>query len=230
MAFLAVADVKRSADWSKARVRVGKETLKSRDIIAYLNQHFGESISMGSYDDIRRKDLKLPVVAGIIIASANKPNAARNDPTRGYSLSPEYVELIRRFGQPDWAEVIEEFMEDRPALADRLDAARQLEIVPINLPDGRTIQFSPGTHNMLQKAIIEQFLPRYGHGAEVFTSAIPRRNFWFGRKQSCALLNFLNWSTENCRTLLPIQRKRTGCFSSRPFTVPARFRLSGYSN
>ena len=59
---------------------------------------------MGSYDDIRRKDLKLPVVAGIIIASANKPNAARNDPTRGYSLSPEYVELISRFGQPDWLE------------------------------------------------------------------------------------------------------------------------------
>ena len=94
MAFLAVADVKRSADWSKARLREGKDTLKSRDIIAYLNEHFQEKISMGSYDDIRRKDLKLPVVAGIIIASANKPNAARNDPTRGYSLSPEYVELI----------------------------------------------------------------------------------------------------------------------------------------
>jgi hypothetical protein len=105
MAFLAVADVKRSADWSKTRLREGKDTLKSRDIIAYLNEHFQEKISMGSYDDIRRKDLKLPVVAGIIIASANKPNAARNDPTRGYSLSPEYVELIRRFGQPDWLEI-----------------------------------------------------------------------------------------------------------------------------
>jgi hypothetical protein len=73
-------DAKRSAGWSKARLRERKDTLKSRDIIACLNQHFQEKISMGSYDDIRRKDLKLPVVAGIIIASANKPNAARNDP------------------------------------------------------------------------------------------------------------------------------------------------------
>jgi DNA (cytosine-5)-methyltransferase 1 len=167
MAFLAVADVKRSVDWSKTRIREGKDTLKSRDIIAYLNGHFQEKISMGSYDDIRRKDLKLPVVAGIIIASANKPNAARNDPTRGYSLSPEYVELIRRFGQPDWAEAMEEFMADRPTLAERLDAARQLDIVPIKLPDGQTIVFSPGEHNLLQKAIIEQFLPRYGHSTEV---------------------------------------------------------------
>jgi DNA (cytosine-5)-methyltransferase 1 len=167
MAFLAVADIKRSADWSIARIREGKETLKSRDIIDYMNSHFEEKISKGSYDDIRRKDLKLPVVAGVIIASANKPNAARNDPTRGYSLSPEYVEIIRTFGQPNWTDDVDEFMADRPTLAERLDAARQLEQVPIKLPSGKTLQFSPGEHNLLQKAVIEQFLPRYGHGAQI---------------------------------------------------------------
>ena len=167
MVFLAVADVKRSVDWPKARIRAGREALKSRDIIAYLNEHFEEKISMGSYDDIRRKDLKLPVLAGIIMASANKPNAARNDPTRGYSISPEYVEIIRRFGQPAWPDEVEEFLENKPTLAERLEASRQLKQVPIKLPDGQTLQFSPGEHNLLQKAIIEQFLPRYGYGAEV---------------------------------------------------------------
>lgn len=122
---------------------------------------------MGSYDDIRRKDLKLPVVAGIIIASANKPNAARNDPTRGYSLSPEYVEIVRSFGQESWLSEVEEFMADRPSLADRLEAARNLAVVPIKLPGGKTLEFSPGEHNLLQKAVVEQFLPRFGYGAEV---------------------------------------------------------------
>ncbi|MEO7300587.1 MAG: BsuBI/PstI family type II restriction endonuclease [Verrucomicrobiota bacterium] len=167
MAFLAVADVKRSSDWPKARVRIGKEPLKSREIIAYLNENFQEQISMGSYDDIRRKDLKLPVVAGIIVASANKPNAARNDPTRGYSLSPEYIGVIQRFGQTEWLEEIEEFMADRPTLAERLEASRHLNIVPIKLPDGTNLSFSPGQHNLLQKSVIEQFLPRFGYGAEV---------------------------------------------------------------
>jgi len=190
MAFLAVADVKRSADWSKARIREGKETLKSRDIIAFLNQHFEEKISMGSYDDIRRKDLKLPVMAGIILASANKPNAARNDPTRGFSLSLEYVELIRRFGQPDWADAIEEFIADRPTLSERLDAARQLEIVPIKLPDGQTIQFSPGEHNLLQRAIIEQFLPRYGHGAEVLYVGDAAKKFLVREEAKLRALRF----------------------------------------
>jgi type II restriction enzyme len=145
---------------------------------------------MGSYDDIRRKDLKLPVVAGIIIASANKPNAARNDPTRGYSLSPEYVEIIGRFGQSDWLEMIEEFMADRPTLAERLDAARQLNHVPIKLPDGQTLQFSPGEHNLLQKAIIEQFLPRYGFGAEVLYVGDTAKKFLVRDEQKLKSLKF----------------------------------------
>jgi len=95
---------------------------------------------MDSYDDIRRKDLKLSVVAGIIIASANRPDAARNDPTRGYSISPEYLEIIRSFGCENWLEEVEDFMAERP---------------------------SPGEHNLLQKAVIENFLPKYGYGAEV---------------------------------------------------------------
>jgi len=190
MAFLAVADVKRSADWPKARIREGKETLKSRDIIAYLNQHFEEKISMGSYDDIRRKDLKLQVVAGIIIASANKPNAARNDPTRGYSLSPEYLEIIRRFGQATWQEEVEEFIEDKPTLAERLEAARQLEQVPIKLPGGEKLQFSPGGHNLLQKAIIEQFLPRYGHGAEVLYVGDTAKKFLVREEAKLSALKF----------------------------------------
>ncbi len=167
MSFLAVADVKRSTDWHTVRIREGKDAIKSREIIKFLNTHFLEKISMGSYDDIRRKDLKLPVVAGIIVASANKPNAARNDPTRGFSLSPEYVAIVSRFGEPTWIEEVDEFMEDKPSLAERLAADRQLNSVPIILPDGMTLQFSPGEHNLLQKAIIEQFLPRYGFGAEV---------------------------------------------------------------
>jgi len=62
---------------------------------------------------------------------------------------------------------VEEFMEDKPTLMEQLDAARQLHLVPIKFPDGQVLQFSPGEHNLLQKTIIEQFLPRYGFGAEI---------------------------------------------------------------
>lgn len=82
LAFLAVADVKTSREWSKAS---DDHKMKSRDIIQWINANFGESISPGSYDDIRRKDLKLPVMAEII--GRTKPGSARNDPERGYVLA-----------------------------------------------------------------------------------------------------------------------------------------------
>jgi len=167
MVFLAVADVKRTADWSHARVRQGTDTLKSRDIITYINENFGENISMGSYDDIRRKDLKLPVLAGIIEASANKPNAARNDPTRGYSLSEEYIEIIQHFSRQDWDPKCKEFMAKRRTLAAQLSMTRNLETMPVKLPGGKRLSLSPGEHNRLQKEIVENLLPRYGFNSEV---------------------------------------------------------------
>jgi hypothetical protein len=166
MAFLAVADIKRSKDWSKARVREA-DTLKSRDIITYVNENFAENISKGSYDDIRRKDLNLPVVAGIIMASANKPGAAHNDPTRGYSLSPEYLDIIRCFSKKTWVEQVEKFMSGRVALNEKLAQHREINQMPVKLPNGIIYNFGPGKHNLLQKAVVEEFLPKYGYGAEV---------------------------------------------------------------
>jgi hypothetical protein len=212
MAFLAVADVKRSTDWHLARIREGKDAIKSREIITFLNTHFSEKISMGSYDDIRRKDLKLPVVAGIIVASANKPNAARNDPTRGYSLSPEYVAIVNRFGEPTWVEEVDEFMEDKPSLADRLEAARSLQVVPIILPDGKTIQFSPGEHNLLQKAIIEQFLPRYGFGAEVLYVGDTAKKFLVRDTKKLKALKFFDLEHGELPDIVAFSSKKNWLF------------------
>lgn len=39
--------------------------------------------------------------------------------------------------------------------------------MPVQLPGGKKLIFSPGEHNRLQKSVIEEFLPRYGHGSEV---------------------------------------------------------------
>ena len=167
MVFLAVADVKDSSGWMDAQGYDGTRALKSRDIIAYMNTHFGQNISSGSYDDIRRRDLKLSVEAGIIISSAGAPNSARNNPTRAYALNPEYASLIRTFGTPTWEDDVEEFLSDKVTLAERLSGVRDTTLLPVTFSSGKTIEFSPGEHNVLQKAVIEQFLPRFGYNAEV---------------------------------------------------------------
>ncbi len=167
MCFLAVADVKQSSGWPDAKPHDGKRALKSRDIIQYVNLNFEEQISSGSYDDIRRKHLVLPVAAGIILRSANNPNAARNSPTRGYALDAAHAAVIRTFGTAAWEATVEDFLATRETLAEQLTKERALEQIPVTLPSGDRLMFSPGEHNELHKAVIEEFLPRYGHGSEV---------------------------------------------------------------
>jgi type II restriction enzyme len=65
IAFLATGDIKKISDFKKAKDLNSRYALKTRDIIIYVNSHFGEDISSGSSDDIRRKDLKLLTVAEV---------------------------------------------------------------------------------------------------------------------------------------------------------------------
>jgi type II restriction enzyme len=45
--------------------------------------------------------------------------------------------------------------------------ARKGILIPLRLEAGETVYLSPGAHNLLQVAIIEQFGPRFAPGARV---------------------------------------------------------------
>ena len=165
LTFLAVCDVKVSDDWVKAKSLDDGYALKTRDIIDYINANFAEKISRGSYDDIRRKDLKHPALAGVVIS--DRPKSARNDPNRAWAVNPAYIELIRAYSQDNWDSLVEKFLEGKTTLREQLAARRDLPRIPIQLPSGIELEFGPGKHNQLQKAIVEEFLPRYGFGAKV---------------------------------------------------------------
>ncbi len=167
LAFLAVCNVKRDADWAAVKSYDGTNALKTREIIRYINANFDESISPGSYDDIRRKDLKLLVLGEIVVGSAANPNSARNDPTRSYALSPEYAHIIQSYGDERWLDLVEEFISGRSTLKDQLEQQRLIKRIEVKLPSGTLKRLSPGAHNLLQKTIIEEFLPRYGYGSDV---------------------------------------------------------------
>jgi type II restriction enzyme len=160
MCFLAVAGVTHSADWSSAGSHPSPP-LRTREIIDFINKHFGEKISSGSYDDIRRKHLKMSVLAGVIQQSAGNPQAAANDPTRGYGLNPEFGSMIRSYGQSGWSKAVGKFMAERPHLSDLVYAKQGISSMPLILPNGLQLKLGPGSHNALQRNIVEQFRPRF---------------------------------------------------------------------
>lgn len=155
--FLAVAGI--TTKWSEAKENTN---LKSRAIITFVNDNFEENISSGSYDDIRRKDLKFLVLADLIVNSGISKGSATNDPTRGYSLHPDFKKLIETYKTNEWQNNLRNFNSNRLSLAEILERKRNIEKIPVKLPNEIYIELSLGEHNVLQKQIIEQFLPRFG--------------------------------------------------------------------
>lgn len=141
--------------------------LRTREILKFENDNYRENISPGSYDDIRRKDLKLLVLGNIAINSSSIESQATNDGSRGYCLSDEFADLLRAFNTSNWTEALGVYKQKVKALEEELIKKREAERVPVLLPNGQELLLSYGEHNQLQKAIIENFLAIYGKGCEV---------------------------------------------------------------
>lgn len=189
-AFLAVAGLRPGLSWADAKSNEDGHRLVSRQILRYMNEHLGENIADSSYDDIRRKDLVLPVVAGIVLKSASNPNANQNDGTRPYALSNELAQQLRLFGTPAWKKSLQAFLRTHRSLAEKLQRVRDLARVPVKIKDGLELSFGPGQHNLLQKLIIEQFLPFFGHGAEVLYVGEAADKFLYLDETKLKELNF----------------------------------------
>jgi len=212
MVFLAVIDVTQSDKWPEAKQSGDGWAPQTRQIIEYLNRNFEESISSGSYDDIRRKDLKLPTVAGIIERSANDPNAATNNPTRGYALSPLYTDIVRSYASDDWEDMVEELLTETGSLSDRLAGMRKINTVSVKVPDGKTLSFTPGQHNDLQKSVIEDFLPRYGYGAELLYVGDTANKFLLLNKIKLEELNFFKLSHDELPDVIAYSESKNWLF------------------
>jgi hypothetical protein len=190
MAFLAISNIKSTEEWSQIKEKQSNYALRTRDIIRYWNTYFDENISESSYDDIRRKDLKLLVLGEIIIKSASNPNAATNDGTRVFGLNPDHLDIIALFGSQNWENMANDFMNQRQTLIDKLSSSRKISLIPVTFPSGKKIEFTQGKHNELQKAVIEEFLPRYGYGAEVLYVGDTADKFLHIERERLTNLNF----------------------------------------
>jgi DNA (cytosine-5)-methyltransferase 1 len=167
LALLAVANIKPDNNWSEAACWKGEGSwsLTSRGIIDFWNANYlhvlGKQLSSGSYDDVRREELAILVPSGLVLRSVANPNANTNDPTRSYAINEAAVKVLGTFETPEWEKSIEEFRKEFGVLSSRLERVRQQEKISVTLPDGTYIELSQGAHNLIQKAIIDEFLTRY---------------------------------------------------------------------
>ena len=189
IACMAVGQIKHSL--SEAQSVSSGIFYKTRDIIKFENANYSENISSGSYDDIRRKDLKLLVEASLIVRSSSVTNKATNNPSQGYALNDDFSELLHKYHENNWEICLQHFNSHHQQLSDELAKRREMSKVPVTLPNGQKLDLSYGEHNQLQKAIIEEFLPRFGFSRmEVLYIGDTSNKFLYKEDKLLSELNF----------------------------------------
>jgi hypothetical protein len=130
-----------------------------------MAEHYGKKYAPNSRETVRRYTLHQFVAAGVCAYNPDKPDRAVNSPDAVYQLTPEALAMLRAYGSSHWEQELESFLADRPGLATRYAAHRELELVPLKVTDGKTINLSPGAHSQLIRDIVEEFAPRFTPGA-----------------------------------------------------------------
>ena len=154
---LAMAGIEPDMLWSEAT----NEWIRIHDIIQFVNTFYGMSYAENSRETFRKQALHRFRTAALIEDNGK----ATNSPNYRYRLTEEIVKILRTMETPAWKESIKRFLCYHEKLIDLYASKKKMTMMPVNI-NGENFKFSVGKHNELQKAIIEEFAPRFAPNSE----------------------------------------------------------------
>ena len=164
MTLIALCELTPDAPWSAAKK--GPCTV-TKGIMDYLREHYGTEYAPNTRETFRRQVLHQFVQGRIADYNPFDPSLPTNSPNAHYAITDAALDVVRCYGTEGLDSAVEKFRREQGALVERYERERDYNMVPIKLPDGQKLQFSPGKHNEVQKAIIEEFAPRFAPGAHL---------------------------------------------------------------
>ncbi len=187
LTLLALAGLVPEAEWKS----VGSPLIGITPIMDFCREHYGVNYAPNTRETFRRQTMHQFVQAGLVRENPDDPTRATNSPKWCYQLEEHAVELLRQYATDMWEAELESFLEIVPALKHRYAAMREMKKIPVGFGEGAKIQLSPGKHNKLVKAIIEQFCPRFTPAAEVLYIGDTQEKFAFRNAERMAELGCL---------------------------------------
>lgn len=154
---LAMAGIKPDMSWSEAT----NDWIRIHDIIQFVNTFYGMSYAENSRETFRKQALHRFRTAALIEDNGK----ATNSPNYRYRLTEETVKILKTMETSAWKESIKLFLYYHEKLIDLYASKKKMTMMPVNI-NGESFKFSAGEHNELQKAIIEQFAPRFAPNSE----------------------------------------------------------------
>ena len=154
---LAMAGIKPNTLWKDA----GNEWIRIHDIIQFANTYYGSTYAENSRETFRKQALHHFRNAALVEDNGK----ATNSPNYRYRLTEETLQMVRTFQTSEWQKSVSRFLEYHEKLVDMYASKKKMTMMPVRI-NGADFQFSIGRHNELQKAIIQEFAPRFAPNSE----------------------------------------------------------------
>jgi hypothetical protein len=160
--FLALSGLKEENSWSDASVN----SLRIVDMMNFMATNYGKIYKPNTRETIRKDTIHQFCNGAITCRNEDNEERATNSPLYSYRLTDEVLEVIQSYGTAKWEEKLGEWLKNHKTLVQQYSQIREIAKIPIKVNE-EVLQFSPGKHNELQRAIIEEFAPRFAKGAVV---------------------------------------------------------------
>lgn len=163
LVFLALANVAPESSWEQAT----NSMVGTRVIMDFIRDIYGKEYAPNTRETIRRFTLHQFDSAHLVEMNADKPDRPINSPLWNYRLTEEALTLIRLYGTAQWDSALSSYLVALPGLKELYAANRELNAVPLQLPNGKSFKLTPGGQNLLIKDMVEEFCPRFTPGGQI---------------------------------------------------------------
>lgn len=159
---LALCNLKEKDSWTNA---YKKSHGISRGIMRFIFENYQKEYAQNTRETFRRQVLHQFVQAGIADYNPDIPELPVNSPRAHYAISEIALETIKLYKTRNWKKAVEKFKSEIGELKKKYSSDREMLRVPIKLANGKIIHLSPGKHNEVQAAIVEEFAARFAKGS-----------------------------------------------------------------
>lgn len=155
LTLLALLGISKTSSFAEAT----NQWVRIHELLIFMNSEYKADYKENTRESIRKDALHHFRNAALIEDNGK----ATNSPAYRYRITNEFLEVAKNIEEN--TTYLETFLNCHETLISQYASKKQVRRMPVKIND-KNFTFSPGKHNQLQKAIIEEFAPRFAPNSE----------------------------------------------------------------
>lgn len=157
LTMLGLANLKEGDSFKKA----SNNWIRIHDVIQFINDNYGVTYAENSRETFRKQAMHHFRNAALIEDNGK----ATNSPNYRYRITSEFLNVLKSIGTKKENLSLQNFLSVHEKLVDTYASKKTMPMMPVKINNVDYV-LSPGSHNQLQKAILEEFAPRFAPNSE----------------------------------------------------------------